>query len=54
VKYLSVAPLKGRLLALPANIRLGSKGLPATNVLAYHEKSYLTAVKSFITLGTGP
>jgi hypothetical protein len=27
--------------------------LPGTNALAYHEKSYLTAVKSFITLATG-
>jgi hypothetical protein len=38
--------------ALPTNIRLDWKGQPGTNALAYYEKSYLTAVKSFITLGT--
>jgi hypothetical protein len=37
---------------LPANIRLGWKGLPGTNAQAYYEKSELTAVKSFITLAT--
>ncbi len=35
------------------NIRLGWKGLPGTNALAYHEKAQLTAVKSFITMATG-
>ncbi len=35
----SRAPLWGRLLALPTNIRLGWKGLPGTKVLAYHEKA---------------
>jgi hypothetical protein len=35
VKHLSDAPL----LALPTNIRLGWKGLPLTNGLAYYEKS---------------
>ncbi len=39
--------------ALPANIRLGWKGLPGTNALAYYEKSSLTAVKSFIICATG-
>jgi hypothetical protein len=29
--------LKGRFLALPANIRLGCKALPGTNNLAYYE-----------------
>jgi hypothetical protein len=43
----------GRLLALPANIRLGWNGLPGTNTLAYYEKSLLTAVKHFKTLATG-
>jgi hypothetical protein len=47
---LSGALLKGRLLALPANIGLGWKGLPGTNALAYYKKLELTAVKSFITL----
>jgi hypothetical protein len=31
VKHLSGAPLKGRLLALPTNNRLGWKGLPGEN-----------------------
>jgi hypothetical protein len=31
--------LLARLLALPTNIRLGWKGLPGTNALAYYEKS---------------
>jgi hypothetical protein len=35
VKKLSGAALWGRLLALPTNIRLGWKGLPGTNTLAY-------------------
>jgi len=29
--------LQGRPLALPTNIRLGWKGLPRTNTLAYYE-----------------
>jgi hypothetical protein len=52
VKNLLAAPLKGRFLALPTNIRLGWKGLPGTNALTYYEKLKLTAVKSFITLAT--
>jgi hypothetical protein len=36
--------------ALPANIRLGWKGLPRANALTYYKKSELMAVKSFITL----
>jgi hypothetical protein len=36
---LSSAKLLGRLLALPTNIRLGWKGVPGTNALAYYEKS---------------
>ncbi len=35
MKRLSGVPLKGRLLALPTNIRLGWKGLAGTNALAY-------------------
>ncbi len=53
MKYLSGAPFYRRLLALPANIKLGWKGLPLANVLAFYEKSSLTAIKSFITLSTG-
>ncbi len=37
VKHLSGAPLQGRLLTLPTNLRLGLKGLPGTNILAYYE-----------------
>ncbi len=46
----SCASLWGRLQALPAK---GWKGLPVTNALAYYEKSWLTATKSFITLAAG-
>ncbi len=35
VKHLSGVPLYGWLLASPPNIRLGRKGLPGTNALAY-------------------
>ncbi len=48
VKHLSGAPLKGRLLALSTNIRLGWKGLTETNTPAYYENLLITAVKSFI------
>ncbi len=50
MKHLSGAPLNGKLLALPTNIRLDWKGLPFANAIAYYENSLLTAVKSFITL----
>ncbi len=36
--YLSDAPLKGRFMALPTNIRLGWKGLPGKNAPANYEK----------------
>jgi hypothetical protein len=39
VKHLLGAPLQVRLQALSTNIRLGRKGLPGTNALAYYEKS---------------
>jgi len=39
VKHLSSAPIQGRLLSSLANIRLGWKGLPGTNALAYYEKA---------------
>jgi hypothetical protein len=55
--YPSEAPFRcstlGSLLALPTNIRLGWKGLPGTNALAYYKNSGCTAVKSFITLTQG-
>jgi len=50
VKYLSDAPILGKLLALHANIRLGWKWFPGTNSLAYFENSDITTVKFFITL----
>jgi hypothetical protein len=34
----------------PEKIRVGWKGLPGTNALAYYEKPLHSAVKSFITL----
>jgi hypothetical protein len=40
VKHLLGAPLLGMLLALPAN-KLGWKGLPITNTLAYWARSYV-------------
>jgi hypothetical protein len=51
VKHLSVATLWGRLLASPTNIRLGWKGMPGTNTLAYYKNLQITAVKSFISSG---
>jgi hypothetical protein len=44
VRHLSGAPLYGRLLALPTNIRLGWKGLLGTNALSYNEEASLTGV----------
>ncbi len=38
----------GEALAIPANTRLGWKGLPGTDTLAYYENLLITAVKSFI------
>jgi hypothetical protein len=37
VKHLSGAPIQGRLLAVPTNIRLSWNCLPGTNTLAYHK-----------------
>jgi hypothetical protein len=45
VRYLSDPPLFGRLLALPANIRLGWKGLPGTNTPAQYGR------KKFYNIG---
>jgi hypothetical protein len=36
-EYPSEAPVEDRLLALPADIRLGWNGLSGTNTLAYYE-----------------
>ncbi len=43
----------GWVVVLTTNIRLSWKGLLGTNALDYYEKTYLTVVKSFITLGPG-
>jgi hypothetical protein len=40
----------GKAPALPAIIRLGRKGLPGTNPLAYYKNSKIMAVKHFIGL----
>ncbi len=40
MKHLSGAPLQGRLLASLTNIRLGWRGLPGTNTLAYYDINY--------------
>jgi hypothetical protein len=53
VKHLSGAPLYGRPLASPINIRLGWTGLPGTNTLAYYENPKITSVKSFIVPAPG-
>jgi hypothetical protein len=50
---LSGAPLEGRFLALPANIRLGWKGLSVTNTLAYYKHTIDIVIKWFITFGPG-
>ncbi len=42
MKHVSSAPLLGRPLASPANIRLGLKGLPPTSTLAYTAHSEFT------------
>jgi len=53
--YLNEAPFRcstqGLLLYSPTKIRLGSKGLPWTNTLAYYENPYITAVKKFYSTG---
>jgi hypothetical protein len=41
-------PRVEHLAALPTNIRLGWKGLPETNSLAYYKNPYITAVNFFI------
>jgi len=50
VEHISSAPLWGRLLVLPTNIRIVLKGLPWTNTAAYYKHLKITAAKSFTTL----
>ncbi len=40
-------------MALPTDIRLGRKGFPGINSLAYYKNPYITAAKSFIVQGPG-
>jgi hypothetical protein len=42
-----------RPLASPTNIRLGWKGLPGTNTLAYYENPNVMVVKSFMVHAPG-
>ncbi len=51
MKHLSSSLLKGRLLTLPINIRLGWKGLPGTNTLAYFENPENYGSKKFYSTG---
>jgi hypothetical protein len=53
VEYLEGHHTNGKFLALPANIRLGWKGLPGTNTLAYHDTATIMTVKSFIGQAPG-
>ena len=49
VEHLKAASM-GCAMALPANIRLGWKGKPGTNALAYYINLSIIAIKSFIKL----
>jgi hypothetical protein len=51
--YPSGAPFSGKLMTFPTNIRLGWKGFPRTNILAYYGNKYITTVKSFIVQAHG-
>jgi hypothetical protein len=53
VKDLLGAPLWGRTLALPTNIRLGRESLPGTNTQASYENALITAIKTFIAQALG-
>ncbi len=46
-------PSLAQALALIANIRLGWKGFPGRNTLAYYKNPLITSVKSFVTLAPG-
>jgi hypothetical protein len=43
----------GKAPALLANVRLGWKGLPGTNIIAYYKHFKITDKKSFIAMGPG-
>ncbi len=52
MEYLKGVSL-GYVLALLGNIRLGWKGLPETNPVAYYEHTLIADVKCFIALTSG-
>ncbi len=51
MKHLSGAPLKGRFLTSPTNIKLSRKGLPRTNTLAYYKKFVNYGCITFYNIG---
>jgi hypothetical protein len=53
VEHLKEAPLLGKLLTIPTNVRLVWKGLTETYALAFYEHWYVMFVKSFMTLVVG-
>jgi hypothetical protein len=53
VEHRKGTPLLDRLLVLPAYNKLGCKGMPFTNTVAYYKPLQITAVKSFTTLDPG-
>jgi hypothetical protein len=50
LEHLSDASFLGKLLVLPANVRLDLKKMPGKNTLAYLASSSATKEKSFTTL----
>jgi hypothetical protein len=54
MKNLPCAPDKGRLLALPTNIKLVWKGLSGTNTLAYYKHLQITAVRRVVCCNIKP
>jgi hypothetical protein len=53
VEHLTKLHSIGRLLSLPANIRLRWKGMAVANTLAYYVTATITAVKIFIVQAPG-
>ncbi len=53
MEHLTKLHSNGRLLSLPANIRLGWKSMQVANTLAYYYTTLITAVKSFIVKAAG-
>jgi hypothetical protein len=53
LEHISDASFLGKLLVLPANVRLTGKRLPGTNTLTYLTSLSATKEKSFLTLAPG-